>query len=388
MEHPYVSILARAKLMGIYWLLFAIPAFFALIGQKRSLKNSQDSYPLNLDPIWLAIILLFTLVIGLRHHVGGDWYAYLRIYRYVFEHQDTVLGDFLYLAGADVGYTVLNWISAKFNLGIYGVNLMCGLIFSIGLSLFCRNLPRPFLALSIAIPYLVVVVSMGYSRQAVALGVSMLALVFLSRKQTGWFIFWTIISATFHKSGIIMLPIAALAATKNKFVSLFLISIILVIIYYSFLVEPFELLYKNYITNQDSQAQGALIRLMMCVLPALIYLTWPHRFDFKPHERELWSLMCWISLGLLTMLLLNPNLSIAADRVALYMLPIQLVIFCKVPDMLNNRKITSQTLTLGVLSYYFCVLFVWLNFAVNSQDWIPYGNYLLEPSHAAYEIID
>ncbi len=374
--------------MAIYWLLFIIPSFFALIGNRRVLRNSNDSYSLHLDPIWLSIILLMTLVIGLRFHVGGDWYAYLRIYRYIFETQDSFGSDLVYLIAGDPGYLLLNWISAKLNGGIAGVNLLCGAIFSIGLSIFCRNLPRPFLALAVAMPYMVIVVSMGYSRQAVALGVTMIALVAISRQKVGWFIFWTLIAASFHKSGIIMLPIAALAGSRNKILSLFLIATIGLIIYYSFLVEPFELLYKNYIAAQDSQAQGAYIRLLMCVFPALIYLVWPHRFSFKSNERSLYSLMCWISLGLFLLLLINSDISIAVDRVALYMLPIQLVIFSHVPDMLNGKKITSQFLVLSVIFYYFCVLFVWLNFAIHAGDWIPYNNYILEFTVETYEIID
>ena len=91
---------------------------------------------------------------------------------------------------------------------------------------------------------------------------------------------------------------------------------------------------------------------------------------------------------LFLLLLINSDISIAVDRVALYMLPIQLVIFSHVPDMLNGKKITSQFLVLSVIFYYFCVLFVWLNFAIHAGDWIPYNNYILEFTVETYEIID
>jgi len=84
----------------------------------------------------------------------------------------------------------------------------------------------------------------------------------------------------------------------------------------------------------------------------------------------------------------NSDISIAVDRVALYMLPIQLVIFSNVPDMLNDRKITSQFLVFAVVFYYFSVLFVWLNFADNAGDWVPYATYILDFSVETYEIID
>jgi len=388
MEHLDVSVLVRAKLMFIYWLIFVIPAFFALIGQRRRLNHSGDNHSLHLDPLWLSIIVIITLIIGLRHEVGGDWYAYLRMYRYVSEIQDSFFNDLIGLFAGDIGYLALNFISVKVNGGIYVVNLLCGLIFSIGLVLFCRNLQRPFLALAVATPYMVVVVSMGYSRQATAIGVAMISLVLLSRQRVGWFIFWTLVAATFHKSAIIMAPIAALAGSKNKFLSLILVLSIGLTVYYTILAEPFELLYKNYIASQDSQARGAFIRVLMCVFPSLIYLIWPHRFDFKPHERPLWNLMCWISVGLFCVLIAIPNISIAVDRVALYVLPIQLVIFSNVPDMLNNRTITSQLLTLAIILYSSFVLFVWLNFADNAHAWVPYGNYLLNYGVQTYDVID
>ena len=114
------------------------------------------------------------------------------MYRHVFETQDSFGSDLGFLIAGDPGYLFLNWISAKLNGGIAGANLLCGFIFSLGLSIFCRNLPRPFLALAVAMPYMVIVVSMGYSRQAVALGVTMIALVAISRQRIGWFVFWTL----------------------------------------------------------------------------------------------------------------------------------------------------------------------------------------------------
>ena len=64
---------------------------------------------------------------------------------------------------------MLNWLSIQMDWGILGVNLIGGAIFAFGLVAFCRRQPRPWLALAVAIPYLVIVVAMGYSRQGIAL---------------------------------------------------------------------------------------------------------------------------------------------------------------------------------------------------------------------------
>jgi hypothetical protein len=55
---------------------------------------------------------------------------------------------------------------------------------------FCRTQPRPWLALTLAFPYLVVVVAMGYTRQGVAIGLEMLALLALERDRLLPFLGW------------------------------------------------------------------------------------------------------------------------------------------------------------------------------------------------------
>jgi len=95
-------------------------------------------------------------MVGLRHEVGGDWETYL-------ENLDLVRDesfDNLSLI-RDPAYVLLNWISWRLGADIYGVNLACAGIFSYGLVVFCRDQPRPWLALCLSIPYLVIVVAMG-----------------------------------------------------------------------------------------------------------------------------------------------------------------------------------------------------------------------------------
>lgn len=100
--------------------------------------------------------------------------------------------------------------------GIYTVNLLCGFFFSIGLMVFCKSLPRPMLAVVAAIPYMTVVLAMGYSRQATALGFGMLALNAIIYKSTFRFSIWIIVAALFHKSAVLLIPVAALISSKSR----------------------------------------------------------------------------------------------------------------------------------------------------------------------------
>ena len=99
---------------------------------------------------------------------------------------------------------------------MYGVQVTSGLIFSYGLSKFCLSLPRPFLALTVAIPYLVIVVAMGYSRQGLAIGLVLIALVALMDQKNLKFVIFILIAASIHKSAIILFPILGYLSQSNK----------------------------------------------------------------------------------------------------------------------------------------------------------------------------
>ena len=85
-----------------------------------------------------------------------------------------------------------------------------------------------------------------------------------------------------------------------------------------------------------------------------------------------------ISLALFGVFLVS-TASTAIDRIALYMLPLQLVIFAHLPDVLSEETETDVSpMVLGVLGFYGLVQFVWLNFADHAYTWLPYRFYPLE----------
>src|SRR5690606_26538366 len=138
-----------------------------------------------LTPVWIIFGFVLTICIGLRYQVGGDWYNYMG-------HLAAAQGQSWYALAtqSDPGYKLLNRLSLSLGWDIYGVNTIAALIFSIGLIAFCRRLPRPWLAAAVAIPYLVIVVAMGYTRQGIALGLSLLGLLALEKRAVPRFVGW------------------------------------------------------------------------------------------------------------------------------------------------------------------------------------------------------
>jgi hypothetical protein len=358
--------------MWIYWLMFLLPALVALSVPRHQVDAATGLRSVKLDGAWIAVVLALSVLIGFRFEVGGDWANYVgQVFNARYAPIATVL------EGKDPGYQLLNWVGAQTDWDIFGVNLIGGTIFSIGLAVFCRSLPRPWLALAVAVPYLVIVVAMGYSRQGIALGLAMLGLMALGRGSVGWFLFWVVLGAAFHKSAVILLPIAALASTRNRYWTFLWVGVAALAAYMLMLEQAVESLLNRYIETQYA-SQGAMIRLLMNALPAAILLLWRRDFEFAEVEALLWRWFAIISLAMLGLFIVSPS-STAVDRIALYMLPLQLVVFAHLPDVLGKRANLSPSVVMTmVLFYYTAVLFVWLNYAVNALDWLPYKFYLLE----------
>lgn len=359
--------------MWPYWLMFLMPATVAFAGRLNRRRLFGAAPPMWMNGSWFLVAVALALLIGLRVEVGGDWFNYFN-YLEIAASEDLVT----LLAREDPGYMLLNWLSFQLGAGVFGANLFGGLFFSIGLVVFCRRLPRPWLALAVAVPYTVIVVGMGYSRQGIALGFAMLGLVALARRSTLWFVVWVVLGATFHKSAVLLLPISALASSRNRYWTAMWVGVVAGVAYYVLLADAVDALVTNYI-DAEYQSQGALIRLVMNALPAAILLAWPKRFWFSAGELQLWRWFAIISLVLLAILLATPA-STAVDRVALYMLPLQMVVFSHLPDVIGTRGQRNAQVVFAVLLYYAAVQFVWLNFATHATYWLPYRFLPLEAS--------
>jgi hypothetical protein len=357
--------------MWPYWLMFLLSAGAALEEEWRAPGGATGRRFLRVGGAWLLVILILTLLIGLRHQVGGDWGNYL-------DNLVLIQGLDLdrVLVMSDPGYQLLGWVSLRVGWGIYGVNLLGGGLFAVGLVMFCRSLPRPWLALVVSVPYLLIVVAMGYSRQGFALGAAMLGLVALGRQRVTWFVAWVLVGATFHKTAVILLPIAALAATRNRYWTILWVGVMSFVAYGRLLEDSLDALYANYVQAQY-QSQGALIRILMNALPAAILLRWRRRFLFTEIEAQLWFWCSVLSLILLVLVFVSPSTT-AVDRIGLYMLPLQLVVFAHLPEVFGMPGRPNRDLVAFVLLYYAAVQFVWLNFAAHAGGWIPYRFLLFE----------
>ncbi|HEY8009615.1 MAG TPA: EpsG family protein [Rudaea sp.] len=340
--------------MLIYWLMFWLP-FLGAISPKRMI-NSQARF------MFLLVCLIFTIFMGLRDMVGGDWTNYLPLFGYI-----STLNFAWAIELKDPGYALLNWIVAKAGGEIYSVNLVCAAIMMAGAFRFCRSLPNPWLALLVAVPYMLIVVGMGYTRQAVALGFAMFGLVSLGRGRIFSFIACIAVGALFHSSAVLLIPIAGLANSRQRIWTAMWVAAAFVFAYFVLLQPESDALWDNYVTQQ-MKSNGAIERVMMNVVAAIPLLYFRKRLVEEPQTRRLWVLISWLALACLPFVFFA---STAVDRIALYLLPIQLFVFARLPNLTGNA--TARTvIVVGIVAYYAAVQYVWLNYAVERNYWVPY----------------
>jgi len=344
--------------MLIYWFLFFIPLIAAL-SPVRLTKDAR---------IFMLILvgLVFIFLIGFRHQVGGDWLSYLRSYNAI---NNTSFYEAL--LHSDLGYVVLNKASGLLDGGIYLVNIVAAFIFTAGVFAFSYRQPQTWLALLVAVPYLIIVVGMGYTRQSIAIGFSFFALNAITDRKFFAFIFWVMIAVLFHKTAIILLPLL-IVLSKSKFYALLSLVFIVMSAFILFFILPegFLDLIKYYITDQYMESSGALLRVIMNAIPALIMLFFGHHLTSMYEELILWKLFSIVALLFLPLVFFA---STAVDRIALYIIPLQMFVFSRV-YIAVNFDIAKAAVVVFIISYYAIIQIIWLNYAAYSRYWVPYNS--------------
>jgi hypothetical protein len=366
----------------VYWLIFAAFAAGAITYASNLSRVGMlpVSGPMAATISRRSVILsaagvALVLLIGLRYRVGGDWANYLDI----FEHlapQDLVPA--LLGSRQEPAYTFINWLAARLGAGIWLVNLLCAVPFTYGLLRLSRQQPNPWLALLIATPFLIIVVGMGYTRQAAALGCLMVGICkIIERKPSSQFFFWTLFGGMFHRTVLVFLPVMFIAGARNKFVSYFLVLLSIVVAYLTVLPNALEVYGPGYIRDQYNAA-GAAVRVLMDVVPAVIVLASGRRFYWSAEERSVWrtyAILCLIAGAALPFI----RSSVIVDRLAIYLIPMQIFVYARIGYCFGLVRRGWLMWTTAVIAYSGAVMFVWLNYAVNAFAWIPYKNYMTMP---------
>ncbi len=317
-----------------------------------------------------AALTLTILMVGFRYQVGGDWVTYEEMY-----------GDIAIqplaeaLSFTEPAYAFLNWISARVDGGVYVPNFVCAIVFLLGLSSLARKQPNPWLAMMVSIPYLVIVVGMGYTRQAAAIGALCWAISTAHHDRIWRIVAKVAFGALFHKTAILFLPVLLAPAAKRNLLIGIIGAITFIVLAAIALGGSSDRLVASYV-NSDYQSSGAAIRIAMNVLAAAIFLYFRKKFAIPPSERMIWTIIAGLAV-LSVFGLIYSSSSVGVDRLSLFLIPLQVFVYGNIPSLSLFARRSQIAATLAIIVYSIMVQYVYFVHGSFSYTWLPYRNILV-----------
>lgn len=357
--------------MSVYILSYLFLFFFSNIEKKLDFKIVK--YFL----IIFSIFLIF--LIGLRYEVGGDFDSYFKLF-YVLKSRDNFEAAIL-TSGGDILYNILNLLVSKLGLNYATVNFLCALIFIFCLYEYSKKQKDPILTLMIAFPYLILVVSMGYVRQACAIGLFLYSLDFIINRKIVYSFFILFLATLFHKTSIILIPIVFLAINYKR-IKIFIISAFIILILFIILFYRDFLGYaNNYAINPIMESPGVFYRTSLNLFASIIFglFFWKY-FKINP---ILYNIYFYLSISSILLFVLQFYSTTLVDRLSLYIFPLQLFVFSSLPYLIKDNFRSLFTNYLIKFSYFFLLIF-WLLYANHSYLWKPYKNLIFNSNFENY----
>jgi len=308
---------------------------------------------------FIRIIFLFFLFIfiGLRYKVGSDWNTY----------NDIFFLDGLQSKNYEIGYYFIIYVSKFLELNIFGLNIFASFIFFLGFFSLFKDEKYFWFAINLSLPYLFLVVAMGYTRQSIAIGFGMLIFKSLIKSNKLNQLFFLFLALMFHYTSIIY---SFFIFYNIRSFLLKFICFIVVIFLLFLLTDQFSDLsrYYKYYYAVGRDSFGGLPRLLLASIPSLIFI-----FNFKHIRKSNYNNLFetyTILIALLWILVFISSTS--ADRLLLYLLPLKVFLFLKILDFIMNKYLFIYLYTfIFILSFYIHSLF-----SLSFQDSIPYQNFL------------
>ena len=292
---------------------------------------------------WAVAFVVLVVFVGLRHKVGMDWNNYLVITDRIHDGGAMQALDF-----AEPGFALLTWLSTRAGWGIYGVNLASAIVFCLGLFRLCLRTETPWLGLAMATPFLVMVVAMSATRQAIAIGILFWLVAQWKEYPLHWRVGLILLATSFHYSACFFLCFSPLDLDARPAVKVGIAVVLgLAALWVLESTGSAEYYVASYVSEKSelTYSPGAVQHVLLNAAPALLLV--PTAFFF----------------------------STAAGRVSFYLFPVSIYAVAAVPTLFAHprvRAIVRMALACGTVF----LLWFWLTYANSALAYIPYGNAL------------
>ncbi|MEQ5872791.1 EpsG family protein [Sagittula sp. NFXS13] len=311
-------------------------------------------------------LIVLSLFIGLRFETGKDWLQYNYIYDVI---SSLPLGAAL--GFTDMGYSALNWICSQIGFGITGVFLICATVLAVGIGMFAAQTPYPWLAVAVTMPHIVTVMAMDHVRQATALGFILIGLALLAEDKVRPFLICILISALFHRTGIIFLGFGIGLITRNRML-LYPAFLLIAVVMLQYIMQSDRMdIYTSRYLESEAGSRGALIRLALNAAPAAAFLYLGTRLELPARFRKVMTLVAWAAILCVVLLPLSPSV-VVIDRVGKYFLPIQILFFPMFIARFHGFLLRAGVTGLIVM-YLATTQVYWLSSSPLARHyWVPY----------------
>ena len=318
---------------------------------------------------YVPLLVTLFLFSAFRFEVGCDWTGYLnQFYHY---------GGFTFaqaIASNEPLWVSLFMLQDLLELPYPWINVISSLIFFYGIHIMARRQPDAMAFLVLLFPILIINMPMSAIGQGAAIGLMCIAFVAFIDRSMLRFIALTVLASLFHSSAIIFLLLTPLVSGSYSHQRLFMALLLAIPVGLILLSgEAAEVATSRYI-DSGKDAAGAVFRVALLVLTAIFFLLflkrqWAVAFpdDFK--------LVMIGALMMVAMFVLVPISSVISDRLGYYLIPIQAIIFARIPflPIKQNRAVCIALPYIGLLT----VFLVWTSISRHFQlCYLPYQTWL------------
>jgi hypothetical protein len=317
----------------------------------------------------LVLLTAYTLMSLLRYQIGADWFAYEQMYALA---RSGSLAEALTIT--DPLFSFVMWFSGLIGTGVYLGNAVASFLLCLGVIQVSRGLREPWLGVTVAVPYIMIVVGFGYVRQAAAIGLVLMAISSLERGRPLATIIRLLCAVGFHSTSVVAIPMFGLALANRNRLRLLLLGLVGSFAVLAVAAEHLSRFEENYL-EAAYQSGGALVRLLLNFLCSVLLLVRWRKVQGAERTRSLWLGIAMANVLAGAAFLLTPS-STAVDRVSLYFAIIQIYVFGNIAEIMGASQRAGVMLRFLVIGIAVAVQVVWLFFATHAEFWVPYRSIL------------
>tara|TARA_Y100001958_G_C21032648_1_gene405114 strand:- start:200 stop:814 length:615 start_codon:yes stop_codon:yes gene_type:complete len=184
------------------------------------------------------------------------------------------------------------------------------------------------------------------------------------------FSFFNLLSTSFHFSSVINFIYPAIISLKrNKWI--FIITAILASLFGLYFYQTrLSYLIEVYLLSTIYESKGTLMRLIFLLIPSGIFLIYHKAFSTST-EKKVYQLISFGAIFLSIGYFVGVPTTFL-DRIALYLIPINVLVFSNISVIMFRIKQKYFVGTLFNISLAFIYLSTWLIFSNHSSSFMPY----------------